>query len=127
MTGIYYRLFYFLQEQGILDPLNEYHLFALHFIYLPRINRSMEEFRSGWNHHSIRTEHNATPLQQFSAGALCLQNSGAVALDFFDHVLENYGLEEEGIAGNDGGIEIPVNHIQLSATQYSELQSIIDP
>ena len=86
----------------------------------------MEEFRSGWNHHSIRTEHNATPLQLFSAGALRLQNSGVVAVDFFDHVLENYGLEEEGIAGNDGGIEIPVNHIQLSATQYSELQSIID-
>ena len=86
----------------------------------------MEEFRSGWNHRSIRTEHNATLLQLFSAGALRLQNSGAVALDFFDHVLENYGLEE-GIAGNDGGIEIPVNHIQLSATQYSELQSIVDP
>ena len=127
VTGIYYRLFYFLEEQGILDPLNEYHLFALHFIYLPRINRSMEEFRSGWNHHSICTEHNATPLQLFSAGALRLQNSGAVAVDFFDHVLENYGLEEEGIAGNDGGIEIPVNNIPLSATQSSELQSIIDP
>ena len=65
VTGTYHRLFYFL-KQGILDLLNEYHLYALQFIYLPRINRSLEEFKAGWNHHSIRTEHNATPLQLFS-------------------------------------------------------------
>ena len=121
-----YRLFFFL-EQGILDPLNEYHLYALHFIYLPRINRSLEEFRAGWNHYSICTERNATPLQLFSAGALCLRNSGAVAVDFFDHVEDNYGVEEEGVVMNDGGVEIPENHIQLSGAQYSELQSRIDP
>lgn len=28
---------------------------------------------------------------------------------------------------NDGGVEIPENHIQLSGAQYSELQSRIDP
>ena len=93
---------------------------------MPRINRSQEEFQAGWNHHSIRTEHNATPLQLFSAGALCLRNSGAVAVDFF-HVEDNYGVEEEGVVGDDGGVEIPMNHIQLSEAQYSELQSRIDP
>ena len=126
VTGTYYRLFYFLEQQGILDPLNEYHLYALHCIYLPRINRSLEEFKAGWNHHSIRTEHNATPLQLFSAGALRLRNSGGVAVGFFDHVEDSYGMEEE-VVGDDGGVEIPVNHIQLSEAKYSELQSRIDP
>jgi len=127
VTGTYYRLFYFLEQQGVLDPLNEYHLYALHFIYLPRINRSLEEFKAGWNHHSIRTEHNATPLQLFSAGALRLRNSGAVAVDFFDRVENNYGVEEDGVVGNDGGVDIPENRIQLSGEQHSELQSRIDP
>ena len=125
--NLLYRLFYFLEQQGILDPLNEYHLYALHFIYLPRINRSLDEFKAGWNHHSIRTEHNDTPLQLFSAGALRLRNSGAVAVDFFDRVEDNYGVEEDGVVGNDGGVEIPGNRIQLSGAQYSELQSRIDP
>ena len=80
VTGTYYRLFYFLEQQGILDPLNKYQLYAL---YLQRINRLLEEFKAEWNHHSIRTEHNSTPLQLFSAGALRLRNSGAVAVDFF--------------------------------------------
>jgi len=91
---------------------------------LPRINCSLEEFKAGWNHYSIHTEHNATPLQLFSAGALHLRNSGAVAVDFFDYVEDNYGVEEEGVVMNDGGVEIPENRIQLSGAQYSELQSI---
>lgn len=66
-------------------------------------------------------------MQLFSAGALCLRNSGAVAVDFFDHVEDNYGVEEEGVVMNDGGVEIPENRIQLSGAQYSELQSRIDP
>ena len=66
-------------------------------------------------------------MQLFSAGALCLRNSGAVAVDFFDHVEDNYGVEEEGVVMNDGGVEIPENCIQLSGAQYSELQSRIDP
>jgi len=95
---------------------------------LPRINRSLEEFKAGWNHYSIHTEHNATPLQLFSAGALRLRNSGAVAVDFFDHVEDNnYGVEEEGVVMNNGVVEIPENRIQLSGAQYSELQSRIDP
>ena len=38
VTTLYYRLFYFMEQQGILDPLNEVQLFALQYVYLPRIN-----------------------------------------------------------------------------------------
>ena len=31
VTFLYYRLFYFLEQQGMLDPLNEVHLYALHY------------------------------------------------------------------------------------------------
>lgn len=30
----YYRLFYHMEQQDILDPLNEVHLFLLHYIYI---------------------------------------------------------------------------------------------
>ncbi len=40
VTRLYYRLFYYLEYQGLLDPINEYHRFALHYVYIPRVNRS---------------------------------------------------------------------------------------
>ena len=35
---------YQLETEGLLDPLNETDLFCLHYVYLPRINRSISEF-----------------------------------------------------------------------------------
>lgn len=72
VTHLYYRLFYDLESRNVLDPINELHLFALHYVYLPRINRSLLAFKDGWNMHGICTEHNMSPLQLFHAGALRL-------------------------------------------------------
>lgn len=53
VTSLYYRLFYFMEQQEILDHLNNHHLFSLHFVYLPRINQALEIFHEWWNHHQI--------------------------------------------------------------------------
>ena len=86
VTKLYYRLFYHLESLQSLDPLNELHLFALDYVYLPRINRSIELFRNAWNHHSLRTAHHSSPLQLYTSGALRLQLANLPALDFFDSV-----------------------------------------
>ena len=75
VTLLYYRLFYYLEEYGILDPLNERQLFALHYVFAPRINWSIEEFRQSWNHHRLRTAHHKTPYPVFIAGCILLQQS----------------------------------------------------
>ncbi|KAI7801354.1 hypothetical protein IRJ41_008375 [Triplophysa rosa] len=41
-------------------------LFALHWSYMPQIQRHLQEFRSAWNCHSLRSEGNRTPLQLWS-------------------------------------------------------------
>ena len=43
-TKLYYRLFYYLEEHELLDPLDEKQLYSLHYVYLPRINRSLNVF-----------------------------------------------------------------------------------
>ena len=96
VTMSYYRLFYFLESQGLLDPLNEIHLYALHYGYLPRIGRALDIFREGWNNHSIRTENNLTPHQLYVRGTLHLHSSGLSSLDFLDEVDELYGVENSG-------------------------------
>ena len=41
-TSIYYRLsVYYLEQNELLDPINQHHLLALHHVYLPRINCSI--------------------------------------------------------------------------------------
>ena len=40
VTILYYRLFYFMEHNLLLNPLNELHLWALHYVFLPRINKA---------------------------------------------------------------------------------------
>ena len=129
VTSVYYRLFYFLEESDLLDPINDQHLFALHFVFLPRINGALDHFRMAWNDHGLHTERNRTPRQIFTAGALRLRHSGSPALDFFDGVPETYGIDQEGLSAQaeSGGVEIPPIRVNLTSDQLSELQSRVLP
>ena len=64
---LYYRLFYFLENIGILDPI---HLYTLHYIFLPRIEQSLQSFSSGWNQHSISHCKGHSPLYLYTKGML---------------------------------------------------------
>ena len=55
MTALYKDLFQFLERTEQLDSFNEVHLFALQYVFLPRINVSLAEFQRQWNHHGMRT------------------------------------------------------------------------
>ena len=69
-----------------------------------------------------------TPNQLFTYGALQLQQSGLVALDFFDCVTEDYGIDEDSVIDNsDEGVPIPRSAIHLSGQQYELLRSKVDP
>ena len=103
----------------------------MHYIYLPRINRALQQFLEAWNNHGVRTEHGQTPNQLFISGLLHLRNSGLVALDFFDSVPETYGIDSDlGVSGDEDdaeGVEIPPTEIDLSSENISELQSTVNP
>ena len=45
-TIMFYRLFYFLEYHDLLNPLDEIHLFSLQYVYLPQINRAIENFKN---------------------------------------------------------------------------------
>ena len=132
--SLYYRLFYYMEQHDLLSPISSTDLFALHYIFLPRINRSLEEFVGAWNNHAIRTEHGQTPNQLFTARSLQLQNSGLTALDFFDVVTNLYGADDEPSYSpysdeqdDDEGIEIPEIDVHLTDEHWEHLQALIDP
>ena len=69
----FYNEFNELEKEGLLDPENEADLFCLHLVYLPLINKRLNEFVQGSNHHSLSTENNKTPLQLFHCNTRLLQ------------------------------------------------------
>ncbi len=129
-TQLYYRLFYYLEDSGRLDPLNDIHLFALHYVYLARINRTLKGFLDGWNHHSIRTARHLSPHQLFIEGALSLQNSGLIAFDFFEQVDDAYGRDISGpvpVEEDYEGIELNQSNFVLQEDHLEALQACITP
>lgn len=131
VTLLFYKIFYFMEQQDLLDPLNEIHLWALQYVFLPRINRSLCEFVHSWNHHPIRTAHHKTPHQLFTAGCLLLQNSGIGALDFTDSVDENYGIDPDGSntddVSNEDAVLVPERRITFADTDIRVLNQQVDP
>lgn len=129
VTRLFYNLFYFLEQHDLLDPLNERHLFALQYIYVPRINQALKTFQEGWSHHGMRTVSHQTPYQQFTRGALELHSSGLVALDFFLNVDENdYGVSvEDPVPPDVPSVTVPEVNFHLQGHELNQLIAMFDP
>ena len=129
VTLLYYRLFYFMEHLGLLNPLDEYHLWALHFVFLPQINKSLNEFTHSWNNHPIRTTGHKSPYQLFVAGAILLQGSQIAGLDFFNEVDEFYGIDPSSPlpVDSNGQVEVPESPLHFSDRDLLSLRQVVNP
>ena len=94
VLGLYYKLFYFMEDEGLLDPLNEIHLTALHYVYLSKINDKLHVWNRAWSHHRIRTTRRS-PVQMWVSG----QITNPTGIDLTAESIPNYGVE--GIINED--------------------------
>ena len=76
----YISIFDSMERYGILDVDNDINLFALHFVFLPRIRRDLEIWKNAHNSHPVRTEKNKTPLQLWLCGSITNQHSSSSAM-----------------------------------------------
>ena len=127
VTMLYHRLFYFLESQGLLEHTNQVCLYALEYVYLPRINRAIHCFVQGWNSHGIRTAQHHSPQQLFTQGVLRLQHSGLVALDFMDNVDRSYGVDTNGPTPFEDSLMVPENNLHFTDEVLSRLRASVDP
>ena len=126
VTNLYYDLF-FLEDEGILDLDNEVHIWALHYVYLPRINRDLVLFVDQWNHHGLRTEHYKSPLQIFVKNILRLQGSNLTAIqDMFGHLDVAVVHPPPGLDLNEL-VEVPPTPLPLNNDQLNHLRQQVDP
>ncbi|RUA04468.1 MAG: hypothetical protein DSY43_06230 [Gammaproteobacteria bacterium] len=90
----FYCVFSYLEVEGLLDLSNDTDRFCLHYVFTPRINRALEEFRLGWNHHALSTECNQTPYQRWIAGVISVDFFGYTAVeDIRNPDISCYGID----------------------------------
>lgn len=119
---LYARLFNDMENNDILDPLKDLHLYCLHYIYLPRINRSLEEFVAQMNNRPVSTEHNNSPVQLWTSGMLLNINSNHTALT--EGELEQYGFDPEGlvhVSDEDYQVQSDLPAYELTEAQLLQL------
>ncbi|KAK3609197.1 hypothetical protein CHS0354_003177 [Potamilus streckersoni] len=74
------------KDEGILDPLNDMHIAALHSTFLPKINEKLDIWKEAWARHRMRTVH-SSPRTLWIAGQL----QAPVGISISD--LVHYGAE----------------------------------
>lgn len=122
-SALYKDMFKFLEEDETLDSLNELHLLALQYVYLPRINSSLCEFKNQWNHHGMRTTGHQSPLALWHMGMLNVQEESDLVN------WEAYGIDYDGpladiVTNND--VVVP-DSLTLTDRQLQELEGSVNP
>ena len=73
-TCLFYRLFYFLEDMNLYDSEEEAHVFALHDVFLPRINAALKGFVDSWNNHPLSSEGGLSSMQLWVSGLMTHPN-----------------------------------------------------
>jgi hypothetical protein len=102
-------------------------MFCLHFVFLPRINRSLEKWQSTWNNHKIRTENHNTPVQLYAKGMIELGYRGMedITIDSVNYGIDWEGPEPDNEEENIVVVDEPRN--VLNQEQINILKSLVDP
>lgn len=65
---IFYRLFYGMEDEMLLNVDDDLNMFCLHYVFIPRINMSLNQFKESWNNHPLSSAHNMSPIQLWISG-----------------------------------------------------------
>lgn len=85
-----------MEQEDILNPNDEVHLFISHRIFLPRINRALSEMESNWSHHPLSSANNRSPRQLWHLGMTNLLHLDPTSIE--DAQIggwDEYGVDEE--------------------------------
>ncbi|CAC5405336.1 uncharacterized protein LOC134706405 [Mytilus trossulus] len=127
VTMYYQHLFSHMENIEVLNSNIELHLYALHFVYRPRIEKSCAEFVVQWNNHSLRTENNMSPMQiWYSLGGYSMgDRMTEVVVD-----IQQYGIDWEAphaALNLNNNITVPENLFTLSDEARIYLNNQVQP
>ena len=127
------NLFTFMENCNILDSTSELHLWALHFVYLEKINQCLSEFVSQWNNHGLSTVSGRTPLQLWHSGIIqhtCINRHDSSIVDVEPVNLADYGIDdftEANFLDLDNNVTVPDNINPLDEGLLQQLLQQVQP
>ncbi len=122
VSQTYYNLSYWMEDNNDLDPESEIDIFALQFVFLPRINRSLKQFLEAWNLHGLRTERNWSPRQIFLNSVL----SGVSIHESVTNA-NSYAVDWQGPHAEEHASNVDVSDVEcpLSNKNFQQLVALI--
>lgn len=119
VLAYYVAIFESLEHHNLLDPLNQAHLWSLHYIYMKRINSSLNHFVEGWNQHPLRSANNRSPYNLWITGVIEMRNSEHAGISGImdDLDLQNYGIDPDGPVPEEESYQVNVPGWQLDVEQ----------
>ena len=123
-------IFYFLEEEGLLDPINEVDLYGLHFVFLKPINDALHELQADWNEHPISSARNMSPHQLWYLGMSEYENTDQQNFtDLVDYDLATFGIEDGGrqrAVEDENAVSVPEIDVQLTEEEEIQLGEMIN-
>ena len=130
----YKNVFYYLESMEMLDPNNEIEVYALHYVFLPQLNKALDLFVMQWNNHPLSSEHGYTPFQVWKQGFYNYTQSDYTTvrevLDPNSVNFQHYGIDDDGPLPNvqtQNFVEIPRSAIELTGEELQTLMDDLDP
>ena len=123
-------LFYAMESSGILNVEDPIQLFALHTIFIPRVNNSLREFSEAFNNHRVSTEGNWTPYQIWMNGMMHANNPLAHGdVDGEPDDIQLYGYDPEGPSPSEEYNNVVVEAMSLDNRHSIEsyVLDVVDP
>ena len=105
----FYYSFYALEQCDLLHCDDDVELYALHYVFLQRINFALNEFNDAYNYHRLSTERNWTPNQIWLNGMLDSDNPlNKGQLDDNPDNMDFYGEDLQGPISTEGNnVQVP--------------------
>lgn len=104
-----------MESTGILNTDNPIHVFSLHLIFIPRINKALDEFCEAFNHHKVRTEGNWSPYEMWANGMFHADNPLAHGLlEEEPPNMEIYGYDPQGPSPTEGDNNVIIDPVDIS-------------
>ena len=120
-----------MEDSGLLDVDTDEDLFALHFVFLPRINNQLTQFVNAWNRHPMCTESGLSPLQLWNRGLLLASSQFEDEIASGLMVDDDYGVDTDiGAAfslDSDEAVIVPEIELDLSVPELEYIQNLCKP
>ena len=124
VCSTYHELFYSMGSAGLLDPSDDVDVFVLHCMFVPRINKALEEFSRAWNMHPVRTEKNWSP-RQIMMNSMIREEDIAENLDVST---DEWGIDYDGPVPEElfGTVEVPETECPLEEHNMQQFLDVVD-